>query len=79
MNEMATVEYLLRLYAENFAASKDTWDYALRFYYLGKAEMAQEIIEKRYGMTFHETDAEYIAENGACKVKVKKGRNNGKV
>lgn len=71
-NDMATVEYLLRQYAENFTASKDTWDYTLRFYYLGKAEMAQKIIEKRYGMTFRETDDEYIAENSVCSVKVKR-------
>lgn len=71
-NDMATVEYLLRLYAENFVASKDTWDYTLRFYYLGKAEMAQEIIEKRYGMKIRETDTEYIAENSVCRVRVKR-------
>ena len=72
MNDTAMVEYLLRQYAVNFAAHKDTWDSDLSFYYLGMAEMAQKIIEKRFGMTFHETDDEYIAENSVCGVKVKK-------
>ena len=75
MNEMAMVEYLLRLYAEYIAKTEkarkknDDFEYA---YYDGKAEMAYEIINERFGMTIRETDTEYIAENSVCSVRVRK-------
>ena len=72
MNDTAMVEYLLRQYAVNFAAHRETWDNGLAAYYLGKAEMAQKIIEERFGMTLRETGTEYIAENSVCGVRVKK-------
>ena len=66
MNPMATVEYLLRQYAE-YSAKTD--EYA---YYSGKAEMAHNIINERFGMVIGETDTEYIAENSVCSVRVKR-------
>lgn len=75
MNEMAMVEYLLRLYAEYSAKTEkarkknDDFEYA---YYDGKAEMAHDIINERFGMTIRETDTEYIAENSVCRVRVSK-------
>ncbi len=72
MNPMATVEYLLRQYAANLAAHNCAADPGLAYFYLGKAEMAQEIIEERFGMTLRETKTEYIAENSVCSVRVRK-------
>ena len=75
MNPMATVEYLLRQYAEYSAKTeearkkKDDFEYA---YYDGKAEMAHDIINDRFGMLISETDTEYIAENSVCSVRVRK-------
>ena len=75
MNDMATVEYLLRQYAEYSAKTEEArkkdndYEYA---YYNGKAEMAHDIINERFGMTIRETDTEYIAENSVCSVKVTK-------
>lgn len=75
MNGMATVEYLLRQYSEYSAKTeaarkkKDHFEYA---YYNGKAEMAHDIINERFGMLINETDDEYIAENGVCSVRMAK-------
>ena len=80
MNPMATVEYLLRQYADNETKTeearkkKDDFEYA---YYDGKAEMAHDIINERFGMTIRETDDEYIAENSVCSVRVRKEQKNG--
>ena len=78
MNEMAMVEYLLRQYAEYSAKTEearkknDDFEYA---YYDGKAEMAHDIINERFGMKIRETDTEYIAENSVCSVRVRKEKN----
>ncbi len=75
MNEMALVEYLLQKYVENAQKAeaakkkKDDFEYA---YYDGKAEMAHDIINERFGMKIRETDTEYIAENSVCSVRVRK-------
>lgn len=75
MNEMAMVEYLLKKYAKYSAKTEearkknDDFEYA---YYNGKAEMAHDIINERFGMLISETGTEYIAENSVCSVRVKK-------
>lgn len=75
MNEMAMVEYLLRLYAEydqksiNSQECEDSYD---EIYYSAKADLAHTILQERFGMTIRETDTEYIAENSVCSVRVRK-------
>lgn len=74
MNEMAMVEYLLRLYAKydewSDLQSWQGYDFAVA--YAEDKRLIKEIIQDRFGMTFRETDTEYIAENGVCSVRVRK-------
>lgn len=72
MNEMAMVEYLLKEYAK-YDLWSDDWPYdGDKTWYLAKMDMAKDIIQDRFGMTFRETGTEYIAENSVCSVRVKK-------
>lgn len=75
MNDMALVEYLLQKYVENTEKAetakmkKDDFEYA---YYDGKADLAFTILQERFDIKIYETDNEYIADNGICRVRVKK-------
>lgn len=75
MNPMATVEYLLRQYAffslQFKSAKKVKSDFAVE-YYRARLDQIKEIIQDRFGMVIGETDAEYIAENSVCSVRVKR-------
>lgn len=75
MNEMAMVEYLLKLYArydqEAINAQECEDDYEA-MYYSGKADLAHTIIQERFGCQIKETDTEYRAYNRICSVRVLK-------
>lgn len=74
MNDMATVEYLLKAYAKNYDASENSDSLHNRNSYFDKAEMAHEIINERFGMGILMTDTEYIAYNNVCSIRVKRHR-----
>lgn len=77
MNEAATVEYLLRLYAKYAAKmkSESNWlDIGGHYSCKGKLEVIVEILQERFGMTIRETEAEYVAYNSVCEIHVGKPR-----
>ena len=70
MNEMAMVEYLLKIYAKyDRVEGADGYE---RMYYGAKADLAYTIIQEHFGMQIEETDTEYRAYNSVCSVSVKK-------
>ena len=76
MNEMATVEYLLREYAAHadrlaYAKRKNFSPESISFYD-GEKNAVCIIIRQRFGMEVKETDTEYIAKNSVCSVRVRK-------
>lgn len=73
MNEMAMVEYLLKLYAKYEKGNDEKIISAFDCYiYYGKLELLEEIIQNRFNMQIEETDTEYRAYNSVCSVSVKK-------
>ena len=76
MNEMAMVEYLLKLYAARdkelryFCKSGD--NDVVVYHLEGAQEETRYLFRDRFGMTIRETDTEYIAENRVCSVRVRK-------
>lgn len=75
MNEMAMVEYLLRLYAKYMKGylKAIVKEFVVEGgYYDSKVALISKILSERFGMKIRETDDEYIAENSVCSVRVKK-------
>lgn len=72
MNPMATVEYLLKKYVKDSSGAASTYSVIEFNYYLGRAELAREIIKERFGMEIKETATECVAYNSVTSVSVKR-------